>query len=220
MASRSSRSVLPHCRHRDERRGLAWQGRGGSGYAANYFAAVISPGPGEERHQHDAVRRMSDDPRYGRRTRGGDSGGRRSRRHTRLHQGCNTLQWTGSGLGFVRSTAVFFTALPATATGNPVAIAAAVFSGMGALGRSRYRRLLCTMMPISIARIVIAVLLVVVWIVVVAAGYRWLRPRGQVIGRRYLAVAVPTGAVVAAAAIVLLLAGSPWLAGSAIVLVL
>jgi hypothetical protein len=77
------------------------------------------------------------------------------------------------------------------------------------------------MMPISIARIVIAVLLVVVWIVVVAAGYRWIRPRGQVIGRRYLAVAVPTGAVVAAAAIVLLLAGSPWLAGLlAIVLVL
>jgi hypothetical protein len=48
--------------------------------------------------------------------------------------GVYTLQWTGSGLGFVGSTAVFFTALPATATGNPLAIAAAVFSGMGALG--------------------------------------------------------------------------------------
>ena len=77
---------------------------------------------------------MSDDPRYRR-----DAWGRQRRQaqqtaYEALHQGCNTLQWTGSGLGFVPSTAVFFTALPATATGNPVAIAAAVFSGMGALG--------------------------------------------------------------------------------------
>ena len=102
--------VLPQCRYRDERRGLAWQGRGGSGYAANYFAAVMSPGPVEERHQHDAVRRMSDDPRYRR-----DAWGRQRRQaqqtaYEALHQGCNTLQWTGSGFGFVGSTAVFFTA--------------------------------------------------------------------------------------------------------------
>ena len=71
---------------------------------------VISPGPCEERHQHDAVRRMSDDPRYRR-----DAWGRQRRQaqqtaYEALHQGCNTLQWTGSGFGFVGSTAVFFTA--------------------------------------------------------------------------------------------------------------
>lgn len=55
-------------------------------------------------------------------------------------------------------------------------------------------------------RIGIVIVIAVVWVAIVTAGFRWVQPRGQLVKRRYLAVAVPTAAVLIATVILGILA--------------